>query len=69
MKVYISSVGEISDLSNVWEHRYPLLDNDYKNTVGQALIKFGYVKLRKTKDYPRIMGLLENKIIQNKLFI
>ena len=55
LKVYISSVREISELSNVWEHRYPLLDNDYKNTVGQALIKFGYVKIRKTKDYPRIM--------------
>ena len=45
------------------------MDNDYKNTVGQALIKFGYVKLRKTKGYPRIMGFLDNKIIQRKLFI
>ena len=69
LEVYISSVTEISDLSDVWKHKYPLLDNDYKNTVGQALIKFGYVKLRKTKDYPRIMGFLENKIIQRKLFI
>lgn len=69
LEVYISSVTEISDLSDVWKHKYPLLDNDYKNTVGQALIKFGYVKLRKTKGYPRIMGFLDNKIIQRKLFI
>lgn len=52
---YISSVKEISELSNVWENKQPLLDNSYKDKVGQALIKFGYVKLRKNKDYPRIM--------------
>lgn len=52
---YISSVKEISDLSNVWKSKQPLLDNSYKAKVGQALIKFGYVKLRKNKDYPRIM--------------
>ncbi|WP_288908631.1 hypothetical protein [uncultured Megasphaera sp.] len=52
---YISSVKEISDLSNVWKSKQPLLDNYYKAKVGQALIKFGYVKLRKNKDYPRIM--------------
>lgn len=55
LEVYISSVTEISDLSDVWKHKYPLLDNDYKNTVGQALIKFGYAKLRKDKDYHKIM--------------
>ena len=52
---HISSVKEISDLSNVWKSKQPLLDNSYKAKVGQALIKFGYVKLRKNKDYPRIM--------------
>ena len=52
---YISSVKEISDLSNVWKSKQPLLDNSYKAKVGQALIKFGYVKLRKNKNYPRIM--------------
>ena len=52
---YISSVKEISDLSNVWKSKQPLLDNSYKAIVGQALIKFGYVKLRKNKNYPRIM--------------
>lgn len=55
LKGYISSVNEISELSNVWENKRPLLDNSYKDKVGQALIKFGYVKLRKNKDYPRIM--------------
>ena len=57
LKNYISSVKEISDISNVWENRYPLLNNSYKEKVGQALIKFGYVKMRKNKDYPRIMLL------------
>lgn len=55
LKGYISSVKEISELSNVWENKQPLLDNSYKDKVGQALIKFGYVKLRKNKDQPRIM--------------
>ena len=63
LEVYISSVTEISDLSDVWKHKYPLLDNDYKNTVGQALIKFGYAKLRKDKDYHKIMlSRKQNKI-------
>ncbi|HEL0009239.1 TPA: hypothetical protein TUL06_000490 [Streptococcus equi subsp. zooepidemicus] len=60
LKGYISSVKEISDLSNVWANKQPLLDNSYKEKVGQALINFDYVKLRKNKDYPRIM-LLRNQ--------
>ena len=55
LKGYISSVKEISELSNVWENKYPLLDDSYKDKVGQALIEFGYVKPRKNKGYPRIM--------------
>ncbi|WP_240633678.1 hypothetical protein [Veillonella sp. 3913] len=55
LKSYISSVNEISELSNVWENKQPLLDNFYKDKVGQELIKFGYVKLRNNKDHPRIM--------------
>ncbi|EHL19961.1 hypothetical protein HMPREF9628_01134 [Peptoanaerobacter stomatis] len=55
LKQYISSVLEISDLSSVWDRRQPLLDNEYKERVGQALINSGYVRPRKDKDGQRIM--------------
>lgn len=55
LKQYISSVLEISDLSSVWDRRQPLLDNEYKDRVGQALINSGYVKPRKDKGGQRIM--------------
>lgn len=55
LKQYISSVLEISDLSSVWDRRQPLLDNAYKERVGQALIKSGYVRSRKDKNGQRIM--------------
>ncbi|HFR3592415.1 TPA: hypothetical protein ACHVDF_002070 [Streptococcus suis] len=55
LKQYISSVIEISDLSSVWDRRQPLLDNEYKDRVGQALINSGYVKPRKDKGGQRIM--------------
>lgn len=55
LKQYISSVLEISDLSSVWDRRQPLLDNAYKERVGQVLIKSGYVRPRKDKDGQRIM--------------
>lgn len=55
LKQYISSVLEISDLSNVWDRKQPLLDNEYKEKIGQALISSGYVKPRKDNEYQRIM--------------
>lgn len=55
LKQYISSVLEIADLSSVWYRRQPLLDNEYKERVGQALINSGYVRPRKYKDGQRIM--------------
>lgn len=55
LKQYISSVLEIADLSNVWDRRQPLLDNEYKERVGQALINSGYVRPRKDKEGQRIM--------------
>ena len=55
LKQYISSVLEIADLSNVWDRRQPLLDNEYKERVGQALINSGYVRPRKDNDGQRIM--------------
>lgn len=55
LKQYISSVLKIFDLSSVWDRRQPLLDNEYKERVGQALINSGYVRPRKDKDGQRIM--------------
>lgn len=55
LKQYISSVLEISDLSSVWDRRQPLLDNAYKERVGQMLIKSGYVRPRKDENGQRIM--------------
>ncbi len=55
LEKYISSVSEIASLSNVWNGKQPLLDNEYKEKVGQALIEAGYVKPRKDKLGRRIM--------------
>lgn len=55
LKQYISLVPEIADLSSVWDRRQPLLDNEYKERIGKALINSGYVRPRKYKDAQRIM--------------
>ena len=51
----ISSVEDISELSKVWNNKYPKLDNEYKERVGLALIDSDYVTKRNGKDYIRIM--------------
>ena len=55
LKQYISSVLEITNLSSVWDRKQPLLDNGYKERIGQALINSGYVRPRKDKAGKRIM--------------
>ena len=55
LKQYISSVLEITNLSSVWDRKQPLLDNGYKEKIGQALINSGYVRPRKDKEGQRIM--------------
>lgn len=55
LKQYISSVLEITNLSSVWDSKQQLLDNGYKERIGQALINSGYVRPRKDKDGKRIM--------------
>lgn len=55
LKQYISSVLEIADLSSVWDKKQPLLDNEYKERIGQVLINSGYVRSRKDKNGKRIM--------------
>ena len=55
LKQYISSVLEITNLSSVWDRKQPLLDNGYKERIGQALINSGYVRSRKDKTGKRIM--------------
>ena len=51
----ISSIEDISELSNVWNNKYPKLDNEYKERVGLALIDSDYVTKRNDKDYIKIM--------------
>lgn len=55
LKQYISSVLGITNLSSVWDRKQPLLDNGYKERIGQALINSGYVRPRKDKAGKRIM--------------
>ena len=55
LKKYISLVDEISELSTVWENKQPALDNEYKEKVGNALVKNGHAKIRNSKDFPRLM--------------
>ena len=55
LKKYISLVDEISELSTVWGNKQPALDNEYKEKVGNALVKNGHAKIRNSKDFPRLM--------------
>ena len=55
LKKYISLVDEISELSTVWENKQPALDNEYKGKIGNALVKNKLVKIRNSKDFPRLM--------------
>ncbi len=53
----ISSIDDISELSNVWNNKRPALNNEYKEKIGEALIEFGYVAKRKYGDLQRIMEI------------
>ena len=55
LKKYISLVDEISELSTVWENKQPVLDNEYKEKIGNALVENRYVKIRNSKSLPRLM--------------
>ena len=46
IKNYIECVKEIAELAQVWEHKYPALDNCYKIEIGDTLSKNKYVKIR-----------------------
>lgn len=69
LKQYISSVLEITNLSSVWDRKQPLLDNGYKERIGQALINSGYVRPRKDKAGKRIMLIkrLRNTTVDTRL--
>jgi hypothetical protein len=54
LKEYISYVQEISELSNVWNKKRPVLDNFYKEKIGESLIEFGYVKSGRYKGKKNI---------------
>lgn len=53
----ISSIDDISELSNVWNNKRPALNNEYKKKIGEALIEFGYVAKIKYGDLQRIMEI------------
>lgn len=53
----ISSIDEISELSNVWNNKRPVLNNEYKEKIGEILIEFGYVAKIKYGDLLRIMEI------------
>lgn len=50
----ISNVDEISELADVWNNMRPLLDNNYKELVGNALIQHEYVGQWRNSDSRRI---------------
>ena len=56
----ISSIDDISELSNVWNNKRPALNNEYKKKIGEALIEFGYVAKIKYGDLQRIMEIKKN---------
>ena len=60
LKDFITLVPEIEDLSNVWNKKQPLLDNDFKETIGQALLEEKYVKFKESKEGRRIMCVKKN---------
>ena len=55
IKEYLKYVDEISKLASVWDRKHPILDNNYKQKVADALVANGYVKKRNDKENTRIM--------------
>lgn len=55
IKEYLEYVNEISKLASVWDRKRPILDNEYKQKVANALVANGYVKKRNDKENTRIM--------------
>lgn len=55
LKRYMTLVQEIAALLDVWNNKYPALDNDYKEKIGNELKNSGYVRLRSGRPYFRIM--------------
>ena len=54
IKDYILKIPEIADLATVWENKYPLLDNEPKKLVADALYKAKMIKYRQSKGNLRI---------------
>lgn len=40
-------VDVISNLSEIWEGKYPTLNNDYKKEIAKELEIYGFAKVRK----------------------
>ena len=56
LRNYIEKVKEIKDISSVWDGRWPIIDNKYKECIADALIENEYVKERNGEER-RIMTL------------
>lgn len=70
IKQYISTVEEISNVAEVWNKKYPLLDNVDKEKIGKELIDANYIKKRKdgkimvNKD--KTNNMKENHLLQSQ---
>lgn len=56
LRNYFEKVKEIKDISSVWDGRWPIIDNKYKECIADALIENEYVKERNGEER-RIMTL------------
>ena len=55
IKEYILKVPEIAELATVWEQKYPLVDNEQKKLVANALANANMIKYRQWRNEKRIM--------------
>ena len=65
LKKYISYVKEISEIANVWDNKFPSIDNAYQEKIVRALIEAEYIKKRKDGKLMINKGI--NKTLEDHL--